>query len=123
MPWAAVRICSTSLAIHHSVIKIGADALLHQLELVTAPLGRPLCRHQLIATAGDAVINQIRHLAEGVEVEAELGLRQLLLQVFDGVRHWRHRAAAARPTWPAPLASSESKSWMATESLLSTMAG
>ena len=40
---------------------------------------------QLVAAAGDAVIDKLRHLAKRVEIEPELGLvGQLLLQILDG---------------------------------------
>ncbi|MNX91691.1 hypothetical protein D3C86_1237920 [compost metagenome] len=85
--------------LHHGVIELGTDKLLERLETGLVPGQAAVLLHELVTATGDTVINQLGHLAEGVEVEPELGLvRQLLLQILDGGWHVeQHQPALARP--------------------------
>ncbi len=68
---------------HHRLIELGAHLLVQRGEGRRLPNGAAMTGYQRIHTARDAVIDQLQHLAIGVEVQAELSLvGQLLVQVF-----------------------------------------
>ena len=69
--------------LYHRIVQLGAHLLVQLLEVLLLPGRTARFRHQFVDAAGDAVVNQIQHLAVRVEVEPQLGfVRQLFMQVF-----------------------------------------
>ena len=59
--------------LHHRIVELGADILLERLETGLVPSHAAVLLNQLVAAAGDAVVNQLGHLAKRVEIKPELG--------------------------------------------------
>ncbi len=60
--------------LHHRIVELGADELLERLKPGLVPGQAAVLLDQLVTATGDAVVNQLGHLAKGVEVEPSLAL-------------------------------------------------
>ncbi len=85
--------------VHHRLVKLGAHFFVQLRKALFCPHRATRGVDQLIYAAGDAVVDQIQHLAVRVKVQPQLGfVRQLLVQILDRRRDVQQQQAAQ----PAP---------------------
>ena len=85
--------------LHHGVVQLRTHLLVKLSKALFRPDRAARLVNEFVHAAGDAVVNQIQHLAVRVKVEPQLGLvRQLLVQIFDRRRDVEQQQA----TQPAP---------------------
>ena len=85
--------------LHHGVVQLRAHLFMELSKALFRPDRTARLVDQLVHAAGDAVVNQIQHLAVRVKVQPELGfVRQLLVQILDRRRDVEQQQA----TQPAP---------------------